>query len=75
MRLATETGITNPKRTERQPPMSAMKPIAGAPTIYDRDAAAIIQPTAFALFSKGKCSPIRVRVIGKTIAVPTPLRE
>jgi len=75
IRLATETGITNPKRAERQPPMSAMKPITGAPTIYDRDEAAIIQPTAFALFSKGKCSPIRVRTIGKTIAIPTPLRE
>lgn len=73
-RLASEIGITNPKRVKRQPPRPAMKPMTGGPMTYDRPPQAIINPIAFALFSKGRCSPISVTTIGATIAVPTPLR-
>lgn len=74
-RLASEIGRTNAKRTKRQPPRSAMKPMIGAPMTYDRAPLATIQPIAFVRFSNGKCSPISVIAIGVTMAVPIPLRE
>jgi hypothetical protein len=73
-RLASEIGITNPMRGRRQLPRPVMKPMTGGPMRYDRAPHAIIHPIEFALFSRGRCSPIIVKTIGVTIAAPTPLR-
>ncbi len=62
-------------KAKRQPPESAIRPMTGAPIEYDRDAPALVHPTAFILFSKGKCSPISAKAIGMTVAVAKPVRE
>ena len=68
-------GNTNPKNVIRQPPRPAMKPTMGAPIRYDNDMPAMTQPIALARFSREKCSPTSVEVIGITRAIANPVRE
>lgn len=74
-RLASRTGKTKPRSGKRQPANPAIRAMIGAPTAYTSAPPATIRPIAFALSSKGKCSPTRVNIIGLTIAYPAPLSE
>jgi len=67
--------MTNPNTGYRQLPNSAMTPMTGAPTTYTSAPPATIHPTALALLSSETCLPTIAKVIGVTIAKPTPLRE